>query len=129
MGGRLPELHRRHRQPSVGFFAHLDTRDTSYAMVSRAPLAKLERWKAKKGWDVPWYFSFGTHFNYDFGVTIDESVAPGEYNCLVRFKVTAASPVAGASPGGVGRLDRHASNLKWRIPCDRPRSARLTTVS
>ena len=45
---------------SAGFFDHLHTRDTSYAMVSRAPLAKLERWKARKGWDVPWYSSFGT---------------------------------------------------------------------
>jgi predicted dithiol-disulfide oxidoreductase (DUF899 family) len=65
---------------SPGFFEHLRTRDTSYAMVSRAPLAKLERWKAKKGWDIPWYSSFGTDFNYDFGVTIDEKVAPGRYN-------------------------------------------------
>jgi predicted dithiol-disulfide oxidoreductase (DUF899 family) len=65
---------------SEGFLEHLHTRDTTYAMVSRAPLEKLERWKAKKGWDIPWYSSFGTDFNYDFGVTIDESVAPGEYN-------------------------------------------------
>src|SRR5438445_9480272 len=65
---------------SAGFFAHLHTRDTSYAMVSRAPLAKLERWKEKRGWDIPWYSSFGTDFNYDFGVTIDASVAPPEYN-------------------------------------------------
>ncbi len=56
-----------------GFIDHLHTRDTSYAMVSRAPLAKLERWKALKGWDLPWYSSFGTDFNYDFGVTIDEN--------------------------------------------------------
>jgi predicted dithiol-disulfide oxidoreductase (DUF899 family) len=65
---------------SDGFLRHLHTRDTSYAMVSRAPLAKLERWKAKQGWNVAWYSSFGSDFNYDFGVTIDESVAPGEYN-------------------------------------------------
>ena len=65
---------------SPGFFEQLHTRDTSYAMVSRAPLAKLERWKAKKGWDVRWYSSNGSDFNYDFGVTIDESVTPGQYN-------------------------------------------------
>jgi predicted dithiol-disulfide oxidoreductase (DUF899 family) len=65
---------------SPGFFEHLHVRDTSYAMVSRAPLAKLERWKALKGWDIPWYSSFRTDFNYDFGVTIDESVAPASYN-------------------------------------------------
>src|SRR5207247_2564345 len=65
---------------SAGFLEHLRVRDTSYAMVSRAPLEKLERWKADKGWDIPWYSSFGTDFNYDFGVTIDESVAPAQYN-------------------------------------------------
>ncbi len=74
---------------SPGFFEHLHTRGTSYAMVSRAPLAKLERWKAKKGWDVPWYSSLGTDFNYDFGVTIDESVAPGEYNFRTRAEFEA----------------------------------------
>jgi len=65
---------------SAGFFEHLHMRDTSYAMVSRAPFDKLERWKEKKGWDLPWYSSFGTDFNYDFGVTIDESRGFGEYN-------------------------------------------------
>jgi predicted dithiol-disulfide oxidoreductase (DUF899 family) len=65
---------------SDGFFEHLHVRDTTYAMVSRAPLAKLERWKEKKGWTMPWYSSFGTDFNYDFGVTIDASRGFGEYN-------------------------------------------------
>src|SRR5437588_4755463 len=65
---------------STGFLEHLHIRDTTYAMVSRAPLARLERWKSKRGWDLPWYSSFGTDFNYDFGVTIDESVAPPRYN-------------------------------------------------
>jgi predicted dithiol-disulfide oxidoreductase (DUF899 family) len=74
---------------SAGFFAHLHTRDTSYAMVSRAPLPKLERWKAKKGWDIAWYSSFGTDFNYDFGVTIDESARPGEYNFRTKAEFEA----------------------------------------
>ena len=60
---------------SPGFVEHLNTRDTTYALVSRAPLAKLERWKAKQGWDIPWYSSNGSDFNYDFGVTIDASAA------------------------------------------------------
>lgn len=69
---------------SDGFLQHLHTRDTTFALVSRAPLAKLEQWKAKKGWDLPWYSSGGTSFNYDFGVTIDESVTPGRYNYRTR---------------------------------------------
>jgi len=65
---------------SDGFFEHLYTRDTTYAMVSRAPLEKLERWKTKKAWKMPWYSSGGTDFNYDFGVTIDASRGFDEYN-------------------------------------------------
>lgn len=65
---------------SSGFLDHLHIRDTTYAMVSRAPLPKLERWKEKHGWEMPWYSSFETDFNYDFGVTIDESRGYGEYN-------------------------------------------------
>jgi predicted dithiol-disulfide oxidoreductase (DUF899 family) len=65
---------------SQGFLDHLRTRDTTYAMVSRAPLEKLERWKTKKGWTMPWYSANGTDFNYDFGVTIDASRGFNEYN-------------------------------------------------
>ena len=65
---------------SPGFLQHLHVRDTTYAMVSRAPLAKLERWKVKRGWDLPWYSSDGSDFNYDFGVTIDASRGFDEYN-------------------------------------------------
>ncbi|MEO7572619.1 MAG: DUF899 family protein, partial [Acidimicrobiales bacterium] len=65
---------------SSGFLEHLATRDTSYAMVSRAPLDKLERWKAKQGWDIPWYSSGEGDFNYDLGVTIDASRGFDEFN-------------------------------------------------
>ena len=64
----------------AGLFEHLHTRDTSYAMVSRAPLEKLERWKSVQGWDVPWYSSGDSDFNYDFGVTIDASRGFDEFN-------------------------------------------------
>ncbi|MBL8777607.1 MAG: DUF899 domain-containing protein [Acidimicrobiales bacterium] len=65
---------------SPGFLEHLHTRDTTYAMVSRAPLAKLEDWKAKRGWDVPWYSSGDSAFSYDFGATIDESRGYDTFN-------------------------------------------------
>lgn len=63
------------------FLEHLHRRDTSYAMVSRAPLEKLQRWQTLRGWDhLTWVSSFGTDFNVDFGVTIDESVGADTYN-------------------------------------------------
>ena len=65
---------------SAGLLRHLHTRDTSLAYVSRAPLAKIEKYKASKGWTFPWYSSYGSDFNYDFHVTLDDSVTPIEYN-------------------------------------------------
>jgi len=49
-------------------------------MVSRAPLDKLEDFKRRMGWTMPWYSSFGQDFNYDFHVSEDESVGAIEYN-------------------------------------------------
>ena len=65
---------------SEGLLDHLRVRDTRLVMVSRAPLDKIERYKARKGWTFPWYSSYGSDFNYDFHVTLDEAVAPVEYN-------------------------------------------------
>ena len=65
---------------SNGLLKHLHTRDTTFVYVSRAPLAKIEAYKAGKGWTFPWYSSYNTNFNFDFHVTLDESVTPVEYN-------------------------------------------------
>jgi len=63
-----------------GLFQHLATRDTTLAHVSRAPLAKIEDYRRRKGWTFDWYSSYGSEFNYDYAVTMDESVAPIIYN-------------------------------------------------
>ncbi|MBI4000615.1 MAG: DUF899 domain-containing protein [Nitrospira defluvii] len=65
---------------NVGHLSHLHARDTSLALVSRAPLAKIESFKKRMGWTFPWYSSFGSDFNYDFHVTMDEAIAPVLYN-------------------------------------------------
>jgi predicted dithiol-disulfide oxidoreductase (DUF899 family) len=63
---------------NVGHLAPLHARDTSLALVSRAPLARIEPYKKRMGWTVPWYSSFGSDFNVDFGVS-PESPRPTEY--------------------------------------------------
>jgi predicted dithiol-disulfide oxidoreductase (DUF899 family) len=63
-----------------GLLAHLAARDTTLVTVSRAPLAKIEDYKARKGWTFPWYSSNGSDFNYDYAVTMDDSVTPVIYN-------------------------------------------------
>lgn len=69
---------------SDGLIRHLNSRDTSLAYVSRAPIEKIERYKAENGWRFPWYSSYGGDFNYDFNVTIDENRAPPVYNYRTR---------------------------------------------
>jgi predicted dithiol-disulfide oxidoreductase (DUF899 family) len=64
----------------LGDLSMLHEHDTTFALVSRAPLAKIEAYRKERGWDIPWYSSFGTDFNYDFHVTNDPAVRPPEYN-------------------------------------------------
>ncbi len=79
---------------ALGDLSGLGTRDTSFVLVSRAPLAKLEAYKTRMGWERPWYSSFECDFNYDFHVTLDSRVAPTVYN----FRSVPATE-KGESPG------------------------------
>src|SRR5262245_30188286 len=47
----------------AGALVHLNARDTSFAVISRAPIAKIERFKKRMGWTFPWLSSFGGDFN------------------------------------------------------------------
>ncbi|WP_433220660.1 DUF899 domain-containing protein [Dactylosporangium sp. CS-047395] len=60
--------------------AHLANRGTTFALVSRAPYAKLAEYAAARGWRIPWYSSAGDDFNFDFAVSFDEAVQPPVYN-------------------------------------------------
>lgn len=68
------------RVDQYGNIAHLHERDTTIAVVSRAPIEKIERFKRKMGWTFPWYSSYGSRFNFDFGVSFDETVDDPTYN-------------------------------------------------
>jgi predicted dithiol-disulfide oxidoreductase (DUF899 family) len=67
---------------ALGDLSLLKDRDATFVLVSLAPLAKFGAYKPQKGWSVPWFSSFGSDFNYDFHVTLDEKVAPIEHNFL-----------------------------------------------
>jgi predicted dithiol-disulfide oxidoreductase (DUF899 family) len=55
-----------------GIAVHLANHDVMLCAVSRAPLAKLQGFKARMGWTFPWASSFGSDFNADFSVAITE---------------------------------------------------------
>ena len=51
----------------VVHLSHLNARDTTFVNVSRAPQADIERWRARMGWETPWY-TLTDDFDADFGV-------------------------------------------------------------
>jgi predicted dithiol-disulfide oxidoreductase (DUF899 family) len=61
----------------VGHLAHLHARDTSFALVSLAPFPTLAAYRARMGWQVPWYSSGGSDFNRDFALSTEQGEAFG----------------------------------------------------
>src|SRR6266496_3343333 len=90
-----------------GSVVHLANHDVTLCAVSRAPLAKLQAYQRRMGWNFPWASSPGSDFNYDFQAAVTkeqwESGAV-EYN----FRATDFRPPAGQDSSG---LDEFASSI------------------
>jgi predicted dithiol-disulfide oxidoreductase (DUF899 family) len=70
---------------------HLGQRDTTFAVVSRAPLKEIEPFKKRMGWRFKWVSSFKTDFSFDFNVSftpeqIKSGVLPYNYG-KVKMKI------------------------------------------
>ena len=83
-----------------GFAIHLANHDVMLTAVSRAPLTNIQAYKRRMGWSFPWASSYGSDFNYDFGVsTTEEQQRQGvvEYNFApvnVKPRLAEDGPVA-----------------------------------
>jgi len=87
---------------ALGDLSMLAERDTTFVLISRAPLAKLRAYRKKRDWDVTWVSSYGSDFNYDYHVTLDPKVAPVEYNYRTKSQLLereAPSQVEGEAHG------------------------------
>jgi predicted dithiol-disulfide oxidoreductase (DUF899 family) len=77
---------------------HLVHRGVTPLLVSRAPLAEIERFRQRMGWPLPWVSSHGNDFNADFHVSFtDQQMADGpvDYNYhAVRFPHTEAPGIS-----------------------------------
>lgn len=62
-----------------GMGIHLAQRDVKLTMVSRAPLAKIEAFKKRMGWKFPWASSYGSEFNFDYGVSVPKDEVGKEH--------------------------------------------------
>ena len=57
---------------------HFEHNNLSFAAVSRAPLAQIEPVKKRMGWRFEWVSSYGSDFNFDYGVSFsDDQIARG----------------------------------------------------
>jgi predicted dithiol-disulfide oxidoreductase (DUF899 family) len=66
-----------------GLLPHLHARDVTLLLVSRAPLEKLQAYKQRMGWSIPWVSSANTDFSFDMGASyteeqVRENMPPGE---------------------------------------------------
>lgn len=62
---------------------HLAQHDVKYVAVARAPLAVLQAYRKRMGWQFDWVSSAGSDFNFDYHVSFTpEEIARGkaEYN-------------------------------------------------
>jgi predicted dithiol-disulfide oxidoreductase (DUF899 family) len=55
-----------------GALPHLHARDVTMTYVSQAPLEKLQAYRRRMGWKMPWVSSAGTDFNFDLGYSHTE---------------------------------------------------------
>jgi predicted dithiol-disulfide oxidoreductase (DUF899 family) len=81
-----------------GALAHVAARDTAFVIVSRAPLAEIEAFRARMGWKARWVSSEGSDFNRDFGVSFDvEDVGNPAVSVNYAGPPTLAAPIPGLS--------------------------------
>ncbi len=62
---------------NVGNLNHLHARDTSFVMVSRAPISNILEYRRRMGWSMPWFSSSENDFNADFGISTVEGEGSG----------------------------------------------------
>jgi predicted dithiol-disulfide oxidoreductase (DUF899 family) len=55
-----------------GVLPHLHARDVTFLLVSQAPLEKLQAYKRRMGWSLPWVSTAHTDFNFDLGFSHTE---------------------------------------------------------
>jgi predicted dithiol-disulfide oxidoreductase (DUF899 family) len=79
----------------AGSVVHLAARQTAFAAVSRASIAKIEAFKARMAWTFPWVSSAASTFNTDFAVSVDVDgeVGSPEYNYTPAAELVRAGKI------------------------------------
>jgi predicted dithiol-disulfide oxidoreductase (DUF899 family) len=85
-----------------GAVSHLNARDVTFVLISRAPLAELQAYKRRMGWSLPWVSSADSDFNFDFGASHTEEdlkpfleIDPSELGPVPELAVACGTDPAG----------------------------------
>ena len=78
-----------------GIAVHLNHRDVTIVAVSRAPYPKIDAYRGRMGWSIPWVSSRGSDFNADYGV----SFTPDEVASGKLYNFGTADPFQTEAPG------------------------------
>src|SRR4029077_16173596 len=56
-----------------GVLPHLHAKDATFVLVSQAPLEKLQTYRSRMGWSIPWVSASPSRFNFDLGFSHTEA--------------------------------------------------------
>jgi predicted dithiol-disulfide oxidoreductase (DUF899 family) len=93
-----------------GVLPHLRARDATMLLVSRAPLERLQAYKRRMGWSIPWASSADSDFNFDFGASYPDELVRGQLgpalddpaSGLPQMATATGTDVAGYASEGFG---------------------------
>ena len=119
-------------ESTSALLAHLKTRNTQFVRIARAPYEKIAAYREARGWTFPFFSSFGTSFNADYRVTVDDGESPG-FSCFLKVGddvfhtySTYNRGTENVTPGAYALLDVTALGRQedWEEP--KGRAAKLT---
>jgi predicted dithiol-disulfide oxidoreductase (DUF899 family) len=96
-----------------GSVAHLEGHGVTMMAVSRAPIEAIQAYKRRMGWTFPWASSFGSDFNFDWGVSItEEQQREGGY----EYNYRPVPPAPAHEPDPAGFVDQIAAMTGTDVP-------------
>ena len=82
----------------LGALTHIEHHDVAFVSVARAPIAEIEAYRARMGWDIHWVSSFNSDFNFDFEVSYrPEAMASGDTTYNYETKPVPIEELSGLS--------------------------------
>jgi predicted dithiol-disulfide oxidoreductase (DUF899 family) len=93
-----------------GVLPHLSAHDVTMLLVSSAPLERLQAYKRRMGWSIPWASTAGNDFNFDFGVSSTPERVRGQLGPALDDPQTGLPQIAAST--GTGAAEYVAEALE-----------------